>query len=98
MDTSYPREERPASKRGSPPAPRDHLVWAIFNTLYMNFCCLGFVALAFAVKVRERRHRSVRGLRESLSTQTPREGCSRRHRALGITPGHPGAGTSQHSP
>lgn len=95
MDTSYPREERPASKRGSPPAPRDHLVWAIFNTLYMNFCCLGFVALAFAVKVRERRHRSVRG---SLPTQTPREGCSRRHRALGITPGHPGAGTSQHSP
>lgn len=54
MDTSYPREERPPPKRGPPPAapaPRDHLVWAIFNTLYMNFCCLGFVALAFAVKV-----------------------------------------------
>lgn len=82
MDTSFPREERPPPKRGPPPALRDHLVWAIFNTLYMNFCCLGFVALAFAIKVR---HRSVRRLRESLPS--PREGCPRRHRALGITPG-----------
>lgn len=54
MDTSYPREDH---KRGSstadpvPPPPRDHLVWSIFNTIYMNFCCLGFVALAFSVKV-----------------------------------------------
>lgn len=54
MDTSYPREDH---KQGSspadpvPPAPRDHLVWSIFNTIYMNFCCLGFVALAFSVKV-----------------------------------------------
>ncbi|NWS19218.1 IFM5 protein, partial [Pachyramphus minor] len=58
MDTSYPREDEPPRKRGSPPAappPRDHLVWAIFNTLYMNFCCLGFVALAFAVKARDRK-------------------------------------------
>ncbi|XP_041258202.1 interferon-induced transmembrane protein 5 [Onychostruthus taczanowskii] len=58
MDTSYPREERPPPKRGPPPAapaPRDHLLWAIFNTLYMNFCCLGFVALAFAVKARDRK-------------------------------------------
>ncbi|XP_065695273.1 interferon-induced transmembrane protein 5 [Patagioenas fasciata] len=58
MDTSYPREDH---KRGSsptnpvPPPPRDHLVWSIFNTIYMNFCCLGFVALAFSVKARDRR-------------------------------------------
>ncbi|XP_009068121.1 PREDICTED: interferon-induced transmembrane protein 5, partial [Acanthisitta chloris] len=53
MDTSYPREDEPPAKRRTPPTaplPRDHLIWAIFNTLYMNFCCLGFVALAFAVK------------------------------------------------
>ncbi|XP_009698855.1 PREDICTED: interferon-induced transmembrane protein 5, partial [Cariama cristata] len=57
MDTSYPREDylpTGSHKRGpshtvSPP-PRDHLVWSIFNTIYMNFCCLGFVALAFSVK------------------------------------------------
>ncbi|NWW97798.1 IFM5 protein, partial [Caloenas nicobarica] len=57
MDTSYPREDH---KRGLspadpvPPPPRDHLVWSIFNTIYMNFCCLGFVALAFSVKVQRR--------------------------------------------
>ncbi|NXX75059.1 IFM5 protein, partial [Urocolius indicus] len=58
MDTSYPREEHgPAAPRKRDPAPtaplpRDHLLWSIFNTVYMNFCCLGFVALAFSVKVR----------------------------------------------
>ncbi|NWR79835.1 IFM5 protein, partial [Centropus unirufus] len=64
MDTSYPREDylpAPAHKRESPPtpsaspSPRDHLIWSIFNTIYMNFCCLGFVALAFSVKARDRR-------------------------------------------
>ncbi|XP_055670526.1 LOW QUALITY PROTEIN: interferon-induced transmembrane protein 5 [Falco peregrinus] len=59
MDTSYPQEDylpMPSHKREpSPttsPLPRDHLIWSIFNTIYMNFCCLGFVALAFSVKVR----------------------------------------------
>ncbi|KAM6321963.1 interferon-induced transmembrane protein 5-like [Podargus strigoides] len=64
MDTSYPREDylpAPSHKRESPtplrvsPPPRDHLVWSIFNTLYMNFCCLGFVALAFSVKARDQK-------------------------------------------
>ncbi|NXD14517.1 IFM5 protein, partial [Nothocercus nigrocapillus] len=64
MDTSYPREDFPPAaprKRdpsatviavGAAAAPRDHLVWSVFNTIYLNFCCLGFVALAFSVKVR----------------------------------------------
>ncbi|XP_069713058.1 interferon-induced transmembrane protein 5-like [Phaenicophaeus curvirostris] len=64
MDTSYPREDylpAPAHKRDAPSTargsllPRDHLVWSIFNTIYMNFCCLGFVALAFSVKARDRK-------------------------------------------
>ncbi|XP_072721812.1 interferon-induced transmembrane protein 5 [Ciconia boyciana] len=67
MDTSYPREDylpTPSHKRepsptvlagGTSPPPRDHLVWSIFNTIYMNFCCLGFVALAFSVKARDRK-------------------------------------------
>jgi interferon induced transmembrane protein len=29
----------------------DHVVWSLFNTLFMNFCCLGFVAYAYSVKV-----------------------------------------------
>ncbi|KAM6309121.1 interferon-induced transmembrane protein 5-like [Aegotheles albertisi] len=64
MDTSYPREDHlpalshkrePSATGLIPPLPRDHLVWSIFNTIYMNFCCLGFVALAFSVKARDRR-------------------------------------------
>ncbi|XP_030340932.1 interferon-induced transmembrane protein 5 [Strigops habroptila] len=58
MDTSYPREDdrkREPSPAGRSPLPRDHLIWSIFNTIYMNFCCLGFVALAFSVKARDRR-------------------------------------------
>ncbi|XP_053305472.1 dispanin subfamily A member 2b-like [Spea bombifrons] len=34
---------------------RDYLPWSIFNTLYMNFCCLGFVALVFSVRSRDRK-------------------------------------------
>uniref|UniRef100_A0A8C9F0X1 Interferon induced transmembrane protein 5 n=1 Tax=Pavo cristatus TaxID=9049 RepID=A0A8C9F0X1_PAVCR len=64
MDTSYPREDylpMTSHKRDSSPTtttsvlPRDHLIWSIFNTIYMNFCCLGFVALAFSVKARDRK-------------------------------------------
>ncbi|KAM8939163.1 interferon-induced transmembrane protein 1-like [Pelodytes ibericus] len=34
---------------------RDYLPWSIFNTLYMNFCCLGFCALVYSVKSRDRK-------------------------------------------
>jgi interferon induced transmembrane protein len=30
----------------------DHVVWSLFNTLFVNFCCLGFIAYAYSVKVR----------------------------------------------
>ncbi|EDL17976.1 interferon-induced transmembrane protein 1 isoform a [Mus musculus] len=33
----------------------DHVVWSLFNTLFMNFCCLGFVAYAYSVKSRDRK-------------------------------------------
>lgn len=29
----------------------DHVVWSLFNTLFFNWCCLGFVAYAYSVKV-----------------------------------------------
>ncbi|CAH2326273.1 interferon-induced transmembrane 5 [Pelobates cultripes] len=32
---------------------RDHLVWSIFNTAYLNACCLGLLALVFSVKQAE---------------------------------------------
>ncbi|XP_038262044.1 interferon-induced transmembrane protein 1-like [Dermochelys coriacea] len=37
------------------PPPRDHIIWSIFSTLYVNFCCLGFMALVFSVKARDRK-------------------------------------------
>ncbi|OWK10609.1 IFITM3 [Cervus elaphus hippelaphus] len=29
----------------------DHIVWSLFNTIFMNWCCLGFVAFAYSVKL-----------------------------------------------
>ena len=29
----------------------DHIVWSLFNTIFMYWCCLGFVAFAYSVKV-----------------------------------------------
>ncbi|XP_062950490.1 uncharacterized protein LOC134375744 isoform X1 [Cynocephalus volans] len=31
----------------------DHVVWSLFNTLFMNWCCLGFIAFAYSVKGQE---------------------------------------------
>uniref|UniRef100_A0A8C3YFP8 Interferon-induced transmembrane protein 1 n=1 Tax=Catagonus wagneri TaxID=51154 RepID=A0A8C3YFP8_9CETA len=33
----------------------DHIVWSLFNSLFMNWCCLGFVAFAYSVKSRDRK-------------------------------------------
>ncbi|XP_004052990.1 putative dispanin subfamily A member 2d [Gorilla gorilla gorilla] len=32
-----------------------HVVWSLFNTLFMNSCCLGFIAFAYSVKSRDRK-------------------------------------------
>ena len=32
-------------------APKDCVTWSLFNTVFMNFCCLGFLAYVFSVKV-----------------------------------------------
>lgn len=37
------------------PQTRDHILWSLFNTIYCNFCCLGFLALVFSVKARDRK-------------------------------------------
>ncbi|NP_003632.4 interferon-induced transmembrane protein 1 [Homo sapiens] len=33
----------------------DHVVWSLFNTLFLNWCCLGFIAFAYSVKSRDRK-------------------------------------------
>ncbi|KAJ8252518.1 hypothetical protein COCON_G00218300 [Conger conger] len=37
------------------PPPRDHVLWSLFNLFYMNAFCLGFVALYFSIKSRDRK-------------------------------------------
>uniref|UniRef100_A0A8C5PDS7 Interferon induced transmembrane protein 5 n=1 Tax=Leptobrachium leishanense TaxID=445787 RepID=A0A8C5PDS7_9ANUR len=67
MDTSYPREElfltQPNKSDathtiitiGAPAPPRDHLLWSLCNTLYLNLFCLGFMALIYSVKARDQK-------------------------------------------
>ncbi|XP_070283225.1 interferon-induced transmembrane protein 3-like [Myotis yumanensis] len=33
----------------------DHIIWSLFNTIFFNYCCLGFVAFAYSVKSRDRK-------------------------------------------
>lgn len=49
----------PNTGAGRSPPPRDYLVWSLCNTLYVNFCCLGFMALLYSIKVRSRSHSSM---------------------------------------
>ncbi|NXX97940.1 IFM1 protein, partial [Centropus bengalensis] len=37
------------------PPPRDHLAWSLCSALYANVCCLGFLALVFSIKSRDRK-------------------------------------------
>ncbi|XP_014388606.1 PREDICTED: interferon-induced transmembrane protein 10 [Myotis brandtii] len=32
----------------------DYYLWSIFNFVYLNFCCLGFIALAYSLKHQHR--------------------------------------------
>ncbi|XP_072826804.1 interferon-induced transmembrane protein 3-like [Vicugna pacos] len=34
---------------------RDYVIWSLFNTLFMNWFCLGFAAFAYSVKSRDRK-------------------------------------------
>ncbi|KAL4680268.1 hypothetical protein H8957_017644, partial [Semnopithecus entellus] len=33
----------------------DHVVWSLFNTLFMNSSCLGFIAFAYSMTSRDRK-------------------------------------------
>ncbi|XP_037590781.1 interferon-induced transmembrane protein 3-like [Cebus imitator] len=33
----------------------DHVVWSLFNTLFVNSCCLGFIAFTYSMKSRDRK-------------------------------------------
>nr|XP_015105235.2 LOW QUALITY PROTEIN: interferon-induced transmembrane protein 3-like [Vicugna pacos] len=33
----------------------DHIIWSLFNTLFLNVCCLGFMAFAYSAKPRDQK-------------------------------------------
>ncbi|XP_041652691.1 dispanin subfamily A member 2b-like [Cheilinus undulatus] len=35
--------------------PKDHIIWSLFSFIYMNFFCLGLVALIHSIKSRDRK-------------------------------------------
>ncbi|XP_015269411.1 PREDICTED: dispanin subfamily A member 2b-like [Gekko japonicus] len=35
--------------------PRDYVTWSLFNFAFLNACCLGFMALVFSFKARDRK-------------------------------------------
>ncbi|NXE27283.1 IFM3 protein, partial [Ardeotis kori] len=37
------------------PKPRDFVLWSFFNTIFCNPLCLGFIALVFSIKARDRK-------------------------------------------
>ncbi|KAJ8417022.1 hypothetical protein AAFF_G00282490 [Aldrovandia affinis] len=37
------------------PPPRDHVIWSLCNFFYMNTFCLGFAALYYSIKARDRK-------------------------------------------
>lgn len=39
----------------------DYYLWSIFNFVYLNFCCLGFIALAYSLKVSTEREARGKG-------------------------------------
>ncbi|KAE8606974.1 hypothetical protein XENTR_v10010951, partial [Xenopus tropicalis] len=47
---------------------RDHFVWSVFNTVYMNICCLGLLALSYSVESRDHKQRGdMRGAKKQAS-------------------------------
>ncbi|XP_012311146.2 putative dispanin subfamily A member 2d [Aotus nancymaae] len=33
----------------------NHVIWSLFNIVFMNSCCLGFIAFTYSVKSRDRK-------------------------------------------
>ncbi|XP_038279421.1 LOW QUALITY PROTEIN: interferon-induced transmembrane protein 1-like [Canis lupus familiaris] len=58
LGSGPPRAQLPTTTviniRGDTVVP-DHVVWSLFNTVFMNWCCLGFVAFTYSVKTRDRK-------------------------------------------
>ncbi|KAK7880745.1 hypothetical protein WMY93_032621 [Mugilogobius chulae] len=83
---------------GGKKAPRDYLIWSLCNTLYVNFCCLGFMALIYSIKAVTRRPRGTSSWLRSARTRqvVQHSGCGLEHADSSAPHRHPGA--SPHPP
>ncbi|XP_012589787.1 PREDICTED: interferon-induced transmembrane protein 10 [Condylura cristata] len=63
----------------------DYYLWSIFNFVYLNFCCLGFIALAYSLKVRPAGARRA-GRPCPVGVQTGAQGGAAGARAWGSHP------------
>ncbi|KAM6394531.1 LOW QUALITY PROTEIN: dispanin subfamily A member 2b-like [Pluvialis apricaria] len=50
-----PRSTVVSVEAAAAPPPATHLAWSLCTALYANACCLGFMALVFSVKSRDRK-------------------------------------------
>lgn len=55
-DSGYRRLPEDTNPVSVPEPPKDFVVWSLFNAIFLNyFCCLGFLALVFSIKSRDRK-------------------------------------------
>lgn len=82
----------------------DYYLWSIFNFVYLNFCCLGFIALAYSLKVSRKGGAGARGVWRAGGrcwppslTEEPvgAAGVAERVRDLGRCRGWPGSSGQQ---
>ncbi|XP_033012407.1 dispanin subfamily A member 2b-like [Lacerta agilis] len=45
----------PYARAVAGPQPQDHVLWSLFSFSFLNACCLGFAALVFSIKSRDRK-------------------------------------------
>ncbi|XP_061465870.1 dispanin subfamily A member 2b-like [Rhineura floridana] len=45
----------PYSRENADPPPKDFVLWSLFSFSFLNACCLGFAALVFSIKSRDRK-------------------------------------------
>ncbi|XP_034978819.1 dispanin subfamily A member 2b [Zootoca vivipara] len=45
----------PYARAVAGPQPQDYVLWSLFSFSFLNACCLGFAALVFSIKSRDRK-------------------------------------------
>ncbi|XP_053252093.1 dispanin subfamily A member 2b-like [Podarcis raffonei] len=45
----------PYARAATGPQPNDYVLWSLFSFSFLNACCLGFAALVFSIKSRDRK-------------------------------------------